>query len=150
MRAHEPAETETLRGTNSNHQGLPTHLGQGKGAAWQWGKAGFAALHMVMVIHNLETERTTQSLYSSLHADEDMDAQRGKGIGQGHPASCSRIRTSTRAQRGFPDWWLAPGHSAEILPTSVILSPGLCPKMHFWPQASLEFQPVKRTNHQWR
>lgn len=128
----------------------PPTWGKGRGLHGSGGRAGFAALHMVMFIHNPETERTTQSLYSSLHADEDMDAQRGKGIGQGHPASCSRIRTSTRAQRGFPDWWSAPGHSAEILPTSVIPSPGLCPKMHFWPQASLEFQPVKIANHQWR
>lgn len=126
MSVRETAEMETLRGTNSNHQGLPTHLGGGAGVCDRGGGKGWLCCCPTHgdVLPQSETERTTQSHHPNLHADEDVGAQRGKGTGQEHTLPvCSGIRTSTRAQRGFLDWWSAPGHSAETLPTSAIPSP---------------------------
>lgn len=95
------AEFETLPGTTSNHQGLPT-AARGRMCVLAGG-SHFDARHVVMAIHMSKPDETLGPPSPALMWRVEWALGREKGTGQGQPARGSGIRTSTGAQRGFLD-----------------------------------------------
>lgn len=81
---------ETLRGTNSNHQGLPTHLGGGRECViGVGGRAGFAAaLHMVMSSHNLKLKEPHRATTPTFTQMRTWALREGRGLAKNTPCQC--------------------------------------------------------------